>query len=82
MESEETSAYMAGYERGKASAMEALQQVQAERDKMKVALMEVAVPLEALLMIDRMRPYEFSNSLRSDLRSAADSVRKALTGQH
>ena len=59
-----------------------MQQVQAERDKMKVALMEVAVPLEALLMIDRMRPYEFSNSLRSDLRSAADSVRKALTGQH
>lgn len=76
------SAYMAGQERGKDSVMEALQQVQAERDKMKAAIMEVVVPLEALLMADRMRPYDFSDSLRSELRSAAVSVRKAITGQH
>ena len=81
-ETDITDAYIAGYERGKDSVMEALQQVQAERDKMKAAIMEVVVPLEALLMADRMRPYDFSDSLRSELRSAAVSVRKAITGQH
>ena len=76
------SAYMAGQERGKDSVMEALHQVQAERDKMKAAIMEVVVPLEALLMADRMRPYDFSDSLRSDLRSSVATVRQALTGKH
>ena len=76
------SAYMAGQERGKDSVMEALHQVQAERDKMKAALMEIAVPLEALLMADSMSPYGFSDSLRSDLRSAVATVRQALTGKH
>ena len=81
-ETDITDAYIAGYERGKDSVMEALRKVQAERDKMKAAIMEVVVPLEALLMADRMRPYDFSDSLRSELRSAAVSVRKAITGQH
>ena len=72
------SAYMAGSERGTYSVEDAM----AEHGKMLAALMEVFVPLEALLMADRMRPYDFSDSLRSELRSAAVSVRKALTGQH
>jgi len=81
-ETDITDAYIAGYERGKDSVMEALHQVQAERDKMKAALMEIAVPLEALLMADSMSPYGFSDSLRSDLRSAVATVRQALTGKH
>jgi hypothetical protein len=72
------SAYMDGYERGRDEVAD----VMAELNKMKAALMEVVVPLEALPMSDCMSPYDFSYSLRSELRSAAVSVRKALTGQH